>query len=244
MDFAALTADVRGQKGKGAARRLRHLGKIPAVAYGRTLASTPIAIDPAALVKILQGPQGLNTVMALKVEGGEKDLLVMVREFTHHPVTRKFLHADFIQVKLGEDVEIDVPFVLTGKAIGITAGGVLNQIYRKLPIRVRPDNIPLKIETDVTHLELGHAIKTQDLKLPEGVRVRLPAEQTVVAVVAPEKDRGGDEAAAVPGAAPGASIPPGAPAAKGAAAAPAAGAKGGAAAAPAKADAKPAAKKK
>jgi large subunit ribosomal protein L25 len=237
MEFVKLNAALRAAHGKGNARRVRKEGLIPAVAYGRTLKNMPISVDPAALVKNLQGPNGLNTVMHLDVDGGEKDLLVMVREFTHHPITRKFLHADFIQVKLDEEVEVEVPFVTTGKPVGITQGGVLHQIYRKLPLRCRPEAIPAQISADITALELGHALKVSGLNLPAGVSARLPAEQSIVSIVAPEKEVVEEP---VPGA-------PGAPAAAGAAAAPAAaaaGAKAGAAAPAAKAEAKPAAKKK
>lgn len=223
MDFATLSAETRTQKGKSPANRIRRTGKIPAVAYGKTLASTPITVDPNALLKILQGPAGLNTVMKLGGLDGQKDLLVMVREVTHHPVTRQFLHADFIQVKLEEDVDVEVPFLVTGKAAGVVAGGVLHQVYRKLPIRVRPNNIPQKLSADVTHLELGQALKVSDLTLPAGVTVRFPQDHTITSVVAPEKDRSAEEAAAAPGAAaaagaaPAAGAKPGAPAAKGAA---------------------------
>jgi large subunit ribosomal protein L25 len=82
-------------------------------------------------------------------------------------------------------------------------------------VRCLPDRIPVKLETDVTHLELGEHITTQDLKLPEGVTVRLPAEQTLVAVVAPEKEV---EEAPSPGAAAAAAPGAAAPAAGGAAA--------------------------
>jgi large subunit ribosomal protein L25 len=200
MDFVTLHAEPRPQKGKTPANRIRRQGKIPAVAYGKTLTSTPIAVDPNQLLKILQGPAGLNTVMKLGLDG-QQNLLVMVREVTHHPVTRRFLHADFIQVKLEEDVDIEVPFNLTGKALGVVAGGVLHQVYRKLPLRTRPNAIPQNVTADIAHLELGHTLKVQDLKLPEGVRVRFPQDHTIVAVVAPEKDRSAEEAVAAPGAA-------------------------------------------
>jgi large subunit ribosomal protein L25 len=228
MEFATLSAKPRIADRKSAAKRVRAGGQIPAVMYGPTLKSTPVAVDPAALVKILQGPNGLNTVIKLKLdgtEGGKGDLLVMVREFTHHPVTRQFLHADFLEVKLEEDIDVEVPFHVTGKPVGLVQGGVLHQIYRKLPISARPDNIPASISVDVTSLAMGMGIKAHELPVKEGVRVRLPAEQTVVAVVAPEKDRT-EEAAATPGAA--AAAPAAAGAKAGAAAAPAAGAKAGA----------------
>ncbi|MEO7092963.1 MAG: 50S ribosomal protein L25 [Polyangiales bacterium] len=244
VEFATLNAKPRVAGGKGPANRIRRQGQIPAIAYGRSLENLPIAIDPKALVKILQGPLGLNTVLHLDVEGKTaKDLLVMVREFTHHPVTRQFVHADFIQVKLEEDVEVDVPFITTGKAAGIMTGGVVHQIYRKLPVRTRPNSIPVNITIDITALEMGNAIKVQDLTLPPGVTIRLPQEQSIVAVVAPEREKAEDVVAAVPGAA-----APGAAGAAPAAGAAAAGGKAGAAAPAAAAgkDAKaaPAAKKK
>lgn len=220
MDFVTLHADSRAEKGKSPANRIRRAGKIPAVAYGKTLASTPVSVDPSALVKVLQGPAGLNTVMKLDL-AGQNDLLVMVRDVSHHPVTRKLLHADFIQVKLEEDVDVEVPLILTGKPVGIVNGGILQQIYRKLPLRTRPNNIPLNVTAEVSHLDLGDALKVSDLKLPEGVGVRLPQDHTISSVVAPEKDRSAEEAAAVPGApaaaAPAAAAGKAAPAAKGAA---------------------------
>lgn len=231
MEFASLPASRRVAGGKGPANRIRREGKIPAVAYGRSLDAFSVAVDPNALVKILQGPNGLNTVLRLAVEGDNKNLLVMVRELTHHPVTRKFLHADFIEVKLEEEVAVEVPFHVTGKAPGIVLGGVLHQIYRKLPLRCAPAAIPAGVTVDISSLGLGQGIKAQEIKLPEGVRVRLPAEQTVVAIVAPEKERT-EEAAATPGAAAApAAAGKAAPAAAGKAAAPAKDAK---AAAPAK----------
>jgi large subunit ribosomal protein L25 len=100
-----------------------------------------------------------------------------------------------------------------GKAVGVTKGGVLRVVHRSVPVRCLPDRIPVKLEADVAHLELGMHVSTQDLKLPEGVSVRLLPEQTLIAVVAPEKEV--EEVAAVPGVLPvGGSV---APAATGAA---------------------------
>ena len=112
----------------------------------------------------------------------------MIRDFALHPVQRSLEHVDFVEVKLDRPVDVAVPLIATGKAAGVAKGGVLRIVYRLVPVRCLPDRIPTKIETDVTHLELGEHITTQDLKLPEGVTVRLPAEQTLVAVVAPEKE--------------------------------------------------------
>jgi large subunit ribosomal protein L25 len=229
----SVTAQPRTQSGKGAARRLRNSGLIPAVAYGKGITARSLSVTPKDIVTIIKSERGQNTVLQMKVEGGD-ELLCMIKTYTYHPVSRSLEHVDFVEVKLDRPVDVDVPLIAHGKAVGVTAGGILRQVYRTIPVRCLPDRIPLKVDTDVTHLELGDAIATKDLKLPEGVEVRLPAEQTLVAVVAPEKDRT-EDVAAVPGAA-----VAGAPAAG--AAAPAAGAKPGAAPAAAAGDKKDAGK--
>jgi large subunit ribosomal protein L25 len=222
-----LKAQNRAAAGKGQAKRLRRTGFVPAIAYGRDLPSTPIAVVPKEVATILKSELGKNTVIELELEG--KKLLAMIRDFALHPVKRELEHVDFIEVKLDRPVDVQVPLLAIGKAVGVTKGGVLRVVHRTVPVRCLPDRIPVKIETDVTHLELGQHVSTQELKLPEGVTVRLPPEQTLVAVVAPEKEE--VEEAAAPGA-PGAAPAAGAPAAAGAAAGAAAPAEG--AAAPAK----------
>jgi large subunit ribosomal protein L25 len=230
MDIIKLDANLRSQSGKTAARRLRRDGRIPAIAYGKELESVALALTPRGLTDILKSAHGQNTVVELAVEG--KKLTVLLREYTVHPVTREPLHADFVEIKLDKPVDVEVPFVCKGKAAGVVLGGIMRQVYRRLPIRCLPEQIPVVIEHDVTALNLGDHVKTADLTLPKGVTVRLPADQTVAGVVAPEKEKPEDVEAtgAAPGAPAGASQAPGAtPAATaaGAAAAPAAGAAGG-----------------
>jgi large subunit ribosomal protein L25 len=235
MEIIKLDATVRKQSGKSSARRLRRDGHIPAVAYGKDLATVALAVAPKGLQDILKSQHGQNTVVELGIDGGKK-VTALLRDYSVHPVTREMLHADFIEIKLDKPVDVEVPFVCKGKAAGVVLGGILRQVYRRLPIRALPDKIPVLIEHDVTALNLGDHVKTSDLSLPPGVTVRLPADQTVAGVVAPEKEKTEETeaAAAVPGAA-------AAPGAAGAAA-PAAGAPAAGAAAPAAGAAAPAAK--
>jgi large subunit ribosomal protein L25 len=223
----ALAADARTASGKGEVRRIRAAGKVPAVAYGKSLKATPIAVSPKDVVTILQSDHGRNSVIRMGLAGND-GLLVMIRDYSYHPVTRTLEHVDFVQVKLDQPVDVDVPLIGLGKAAGLTQGGIIRVVYRTVPVRCLPDRIPVKIEVDISHLALGEHVATSDLKLGEGITVRLPAEQTLIAVVTPEKDRTEETAAA---AAPGA-----------AAGAPAAGAAAGAAAPAAKTAGAPAAK--
>jgi large subunit ribosomal protein L25 len=221
----SLEAQNRTAGGKTEAGRLRRSGRVPAIAYGKELPSTPLSIAPKDVVAILKSERGKNTV--IKMTMGGKDLNVMIKDFAVHPVDRTLRHVDFVEVKLDKPVDVEIPLIAIGKPAGVTAGGILRQVYRMLPVRCLPGVIPVKVEADVTHLELGEHIATKDVKLPEGVTARLPAEQTLIAVVTPEKEKVEEEpvpgaVAAVAGAAPGAPGAPGAPAAAGAA--PAAGA--------------------
>ncbi len=181
-----LEAKSRVAGGKSEARRVRREGLVPAVAYGKGFPSTPIAVPPKEVAAILRSELGKNTVLELALDG--KKLLAMIRDFALHPVQRSLEHVDFVEVKLDRPVDIEVPLLAIGKAAGVAKGGVLRIVYRLVPVRCLPDRIPAKIESEVSHLELGEHITTQDLKLPEGVSVRLPAEQTLIAVVAPEKE--------------------------------------------------------
>jgi large subunit ribosomal protein L25 len=230
--MAQLAAEGRTGTGKGEARRLRDAGKVPAVAYGKDLKATLLAVSPKEILQLLQSDRGQNAVIEMNVEKGEK-LLVMIRDYAYHPVHRGLEHVDFVQVKLDRPVNVDVPLVHTGKPAGVVAGGIIRQVYRTVPVSCLPDRIPLKIEIDITHLAMSEHVATQDLKLEPGVTARLPAEQTLISIVAPEKERAEDIAAAAPAAgaaAPGAAAPAAAEAGKDAKAAPAA----KAAAAPAK----------
>ena len=116
----------------------------------------------------------------------------MIRDYSLHPVKRTLEHVDFVEVKLDGRSTSRSRSSRRARRSASSPGGILRVVYRTVPVRCLPDRIPVKIETDVTHLELGEHIATQDLKLPEGVDRSPPAEQTLVAVVAPEKEsRGG-----------------------------------------------------
>jgi large subunit ribosomal protein L25 len=227
MEIIKLSATRRAESGKGASGRLRRAGKIPAIAYGRELAPLSVAISPKALLQVLASDHGQNSVVELAVETGEK-FTVMVRDYDYHPISRELVHADFVQVKLDQPVEVEIPFRCIGKSKGIVAGGVLQQIFRKIPVRCLPEKIPSYFELDITELDMGESYKAGALKLPEGVKVLLTEDQTIAVINAPEKAGAEEEAAmaAAKAAAPGAAAAAAAPAA--AAAATAAPAKGGA----------------
>lgn len=213
MDLRKISASAREGKGKGEAARLRRSGRIPAIAYGKKLAAQALAVAPEELRSVLTSERGRNTVIELDVDGKNK-LTVLLRDYQHHPVSRAILHADFVQIALDEPVDVQIPLEMTGKPVGVVKGGVLRQVFRRIPVRCLPQKIPVKIVHDVTELDLDGHVPAKALALPEGVEVRLPAEQTVIAIVT-EKAAPEEEETAAPAAAAGAAGAPAAGAAAG-----------------------------
>jgi large subunit ribosomal protein L25 len=182
MQATTISAKPRTDSGKGPMRRLRAAGQIPAVAYGKNLEPTTLSVSPKDLLNVLGSPFGRNTVLNIDVEGGTK-IHALLTDFQYHPLSRELLHADFLAVRDDEMVDVKVPFLLTGKAAGVTAGGVLSQVFRRLPIRCLPSAIPEKIEADVSALGIDDMLHAEDLSLPDGVEVSLKPKRTVAAVI-------------------------------------------------------------
>ncbi len=213
MDLLKISATRRDESGSGPARRLRAQGQIPAVAYGKETPATSLSVQPKDIDAILGSPHGRNTVLELDIGGSS--LTALLTDLQYHPVTREPLHVDFVQIHLDRTVDVLVPFELTGRPKGVVAGGVLRQIYRRLPVRCLPSDIPIKLSHDVTELELNQHVLASELALPEGVTVLLPPNQTVAGVGAEAKAPEEEEkpaAAAAGEAAPGAAAAPAAPA--------------------------------
>ena len=227
-----LAARLRDDAGKGSARRLRAQGLVPAVVYGRHL-DTPvhIAVDPIEVKKAIATPHKFNTLLALKLDG-QPERMVLLKDYQQDPVSREMLHADFIDVHENEQIKVNVPVVLTGKPVGVTEGGILSQSRREIEVFAMPAAIPEKIEADVSHLKIAQSLHINEVKLPEGVRVKSHVNYPLAVVSVPEKEEVvAPVVAAVPAAgAPAAGAPGAAPAAadakagdgKGGAAAPAA----------------------
>jgi len=215
VDKSTLEAKSREGAGKGAARKLRGQGLVPAVIYGKHLqAPMHVALDPKSIRQSINTPHKHNTLITLSVGGASHQ--VLLKDFQQDPVTRQILHADFIAVTEKEPVKVNVPLVLVGKAVGTADGGLLTQIRRELEVWALPAAIPEKIEADVTPLKIATALHINDIKLPQGVSVKTNVNYTLATVSAPEREDAGVAAAAAASAA----LAP-------AAAAPAAGAKAG-----------------
>ncbi len=185
---ATITATPREGSGKGAARRLRRDGRVPAVVYGHGEDTRSVSLDAHELDLLFQRISVDNTIIELEMEGGKKGqptVRALVREVQIDPLRRHILHVDFYQLHAGEKVDVEVPIHLTGTAAGVKMGGVLQHSLHELAILCLPDAIPEHIEVDISALEVGDSIHVRELAIPEGVEVQIDLDRTVCAVIPP-----------------------------------------------------------
>jgi large subunit ribosomal protein L25 len=188
---ATLSARPRTESGKGAARKLRASGEIPAVVYGHGREPQSLSVNARDLDKLLGRISAENTVVEVGLEG--KTARTLIREIQRHPFKKQILHVDFQELVAGESMKVNIPLVLVGIPESVrTGGGVMDQTMRELSIEVDPTNMPNHIDVDVSEIAIGHSIHVRDLVLPAGVTVLTDVDATVVVV---SQSRAGIEAA-------------------------------------------------
>ena len=183
--MAEVTLEVvrREDSGKGVARKLRQVGKIPAVVYGGHREAVPITVDRKAVSELIQKSQhGVRSIFLLKMTGTDQQRHAMIKDIQMDPITRRMTHIDFVRVVMDEVVRVTVPVHVVGTAIGVKEGGLLDFQVRDLHIECLPGAIPDSIDADITNLGVHQYLRVSDLKLPEGVKVLDDSERVVVGV--------------------------------------------------------------
>jgi large subunit ribosomal protein L25 len=178
-----LKAEVRGDTGKGIARKLRAGGRVPAVLYGHGQASVSLSVDAKELYRILHTGAGSNVLVDLIVDGTTH--LAMPREVQQNHIKGQLVHVDFLVVSRNEAITIDVPVREIGESPGVKAGGVVEHHLFELHVECLPSDVPEAIDADISTLELGDALRVGDIPAPRGVTILTNPEDSVLAVVVP-----------------------------------------------------------
>ena len=163
-----LSGETRSDAGRGASRRLRHLGKVPAILYGGGSKAQPISLDHNELIHNMQSEAFHSHVLTLNL--GRKSERVILKDVQRHPFKNEVLHVDLLRVKAGQKLEVTVPlhFVGADVAPGVKAGGVFSRSVVEVEVQCLPKDIPEYLEVDVSMLETGDARHLSDIVLPEG----------------------------------------------------------------------------
>ncbi len=183
--MAEVTLEVarREKSGKEIAKKLRAAGKVPAVVYGGHREPVAIEVDRKAVSELIQKSQhGVRSIFLLKMSGTDQQRHAMIKDIQIDPISRRMTHIDFVRVVMDEVVRVTVPIRISGTAIGVKEGGILDWQVREVHIECLPNAIPDSIDVDVSPLGSHDYYRVTDLKLPEGVKVLDDPERVVVGV--------------------------------------------------------------
>jgi large subunit ribosomal protein L25 len=188
-----IAAHTREEFGKGAARRIRRAGQVPAVLYGHGTQTRHLTLPGHELMLALKTPNVLLYLDGLKA-GSE---IALPKAVQRDPIKGFLEHVDLILVRRGEKVTVEVPIRVTGQ---IAPDGLLEQQLVQIPVEAEATNIPQGIDVDVAGMEIGAAVHAGDLKLPRGVSLQVDPETLVLHVAAHvvHEEAGEEAAGAVP----------------------------------------------
>ncbi|GAB3134395.1 50S ribosomal protein L25/general stress protein Ctc [Amycolatopsis sp. NPDC004378] len=191
MSEVRLSVEPRTEFGKGAARRTRRAGKIPAVLYGHGSDPRHFALPAIEFARVVR-ENGSNAVITLDLEGNSE--LALTKTIVVHPLKNYIEHVDLLVVKRGEKVTVDVPVVVSGTP---APGTLVNQDLDAIQIEVEALHIPDQVEVSVEGAELGTQITAADVALPKGATLVTDGEALIVAIAEPQREElPEDEAAA------------------------------------------------
>lgn len=205
MANVKLEANYRSNTTKGHTKSLRRAGWVTGNVFGHNDDSVAIELDLKTLVESVKASEaGVKSLIDLKIKGAPKksDGIVVIKEFTKEPLTRKVLNVEFQRVHMKEKIRVGVPILLVGEAPGVKQGAILQQDLDELQISCLPGNIPPKIEVDISGLGAGEHISVADLNVGEDIEVLSDANSSVVACVVLHAGKAAEEEEPAPEAAP------------------------------------------
>ena len=174
MSNFLLNAEFRDDAGKGASRRLRRGGKVPAVLYGGERPPRSITLSHTEISHHLENEAFYSSVITLKV--GDKEQPAILKDIQRHPARRLIMHVDLQRVLEDKEIRMNVPIHFVGEsaAPGVKKGGTVSHTVNELEITCLPKYLPEFIEVDLAAVDMDGVFKLSDVSLPDGVSLAHP----------------------------------------------------------------------
>ncbi len=191
MESVSLRAKKREAFGKGAVRKMRREGFVPAVLYGRNKEEAiPLTLSYSDVNRIIAHIERENVLVDLHIEGNGKEekIPIIFKEIQRDPVTDKLLHLDLYELVKGQKIHVSVPIHLVGKPVGVEMGGIIQNEVRELEIECLPKDLPPHIEIEISHLNIGDALHLRDINVSDAIKLLDDPDTTILSIVAPVKE--------------------------------------------------------
>ena len=184
VDIIPLEAELRDGVGKGAARAVRNIGRVPGIIYGNKEDPIPITLDAIQIRKELDS--GTFFTKIYRINAGKTSADVLPRDVQLHPVSDIPMHVDFMRFssKTKFDVEVQVVFKNEDMSPGLKRGGVLNVVRYTIELRCSPDRIPENVVINLDGLDIGDGVHISAVELPEGVEPTISDRDFTIATIA------------------------------------------------------------
>jgi len=179
-----LIAELREDQGKGASRRLRHQGQVPAIIYGAGRPPRSLSFDQNKVLQKLENESFYSSILNIKVN--DKSQAAILKDLQRHPAKNMIMHMDFQRIVDDVEIKMNIPLHFIGEDIapGVKAGGgSVSHLMNDVEVSCLPKHLPEYLEVDVSELELDAMLSLTDIKLPEGVEI-------VALAQGPENDQG------------------------------------------------------
>ena len=167
-----LIADYREDQGKGASRRLRLEGKVPAIIYGAGRPPRALTFDHSKVVRQLENESFYSSILSIKV--GEKSQAAILKDVQRHPSKRQILHLDLQRIVEDTQIKMNVPIHYVGEdvAVGVKeGGGTVTKMVTDVEVTCLPKDLPEYLDVDISQLDLNEMLYLTDIKVPDGVEI-------------------------------------------------------------------------
>jgi large subunit ribosomal protein L25 len=165
-------AETRDDQGKGASRRLRRTGKVPAILYGGQGEPSNITLNQLKLLNLIEDEKFYSSIITLKLDG--KDQQAIVKDIQVHPAKNQVLHVDLQRVMADQAIRIHLPIHFLNEATcpGVKVqGGLVSHLRTDVEITCLPKDLPEALEVDMAGMSLNDTVYLKDIKLPSGVTI-------------------------------------------------------------------------
>jgi len=182
-EMQILSVQKRYESGKGSNRRLRTKNLVPGIFYNAKGDNIPVQMPELPLEK-LYGQVSRTNIFNLEIEDNGKKTIypAFVWDAQYHPVKNTFTHIDFLGVDLDQSIKREVPLEFDGTAKGVKLGGRLEVYRERLILSAKPQQIPRKVNVDISALDLNDNLRVSGIKLPEGVTAVYKQDFMILAV--------------------------------------------------------------
>jgi len=167
-----LIADYREDQGKGASRRLRLEGKVPAIIYGAGRPARALTFDHSKVVRQLENESFYSSILSIKV--GENSQAAILKDVQRHPSKRQILHLDLQRIVEDKHIKMNVPIHYLGEdvAVGVKeSGGTVTKMVTDVEVTCLPKDLPEYLDVDISQLDLNEMLYLTDIKVPDGVEI-------------------------------------------------------------------------